>query len=129
MKWRLNLPTWRIVKKFFMLPCLVTGPSFMLISLLVLELRQFSFIKTWPEIRKSEIPKSEISGDWGQVWDTQFGVNVSNEMLLNAPKCQGYTFYRFWVKGKPTGGVKLPITTHMRVKCWNQRSVFSWKIY
>ena len=26
-------------------------------------------------------------------------------MLLNAAKCQGYSFYRFWViKGKPTGG-------------------------
>ena len=45
----------------------------------------------------------------GQVRDTEFGLNVSNKMLLNAPKCQGYGFYRFWViKGKPTGGeVKL----------------------
>ena len=26
-------------------------------------------------------------------------------MLLNAAKCQGYSFYRFWVmKRKPTGG-------------------------
>ena len=26
-------------------------------------------------------------------------------MLLNAAKCQGYSFYRFWViNGKPTGG-------------------------
>ena len=40
-----------------------------------------------------------------QVRDTEFGPNVSNKMLLNAPKCQGYGFYRFWViKGKPTGG-------------------------
>ena len=45
-----------------------------------------------------------------QVWvkDTKFGTNVSNKMLLNAEKCQGYSFYRFWViKGKPTGEVKL----------------------
>ena len=29
-------------------------------------------------------------------------------MLLNASKCQDYSFYRFWVnKGKRTGGVKL----------------------
>ena len=41
----------------------------------------------------------------GQVRDTEFGPNVSNKMLLNAPKCQGYGFYRFWViKGKRTGG-------------------------
>ena len=32
-----------------------------------------------------------------QVMDTKFGKNVSNEMLLNAAKCQGYSFCRFWV--------------------------------
>ena len=37
--------------------------------------------------------------------DTKFGTNVSNRMLLNAAKFQGYSFYRFWViKEKPTGG-------------------------
>ena len=25
----------------------------------------------------------------------KFGTNVSNKMLLNAAKCQGYSFYRF----------------------------------
>ena len=41
----------------------------------------------------------------GQVGDTKFGTNVSNKILLNAAKCQGYSFCRFWViKGKPTGG-------------------------
>ena len=47
--------------------------------------------------------------------NTKFGANVSNRMLLNAAKSQGYSFYRFGViKGKPTagggggGGVKLP---------------------
>ena len=45
----------------------------------------------------------------GGVRDTKFGTNVSNEMLLKAAKCQGYSFYRFWViKGKPTRGSKLP---------------------
>ena len=33
----------------------------------------------------------------GQVRDTEFGPNVSNKILLNAAKCQGYGFYRFWV--------------------------------
>ena len=38
-----------------------------------------------------------------QVRDAKFGTNISNEMLLNAVKCQGYSFYRFWlIKGKPT---------------------------
>ena len=41
-----------------------------------------------------------------QVKNTNFGMNVSNKMLLNATRCQGYSFYGFWViKGKPTGGV------------------------
>ena len=55
----------------FLLSSLVTGPSFMSISSLVLELWQFSFIRHWPEIRKSEIPPSEfcpISGDWDELW-------------------------------------------------------------
>ena len=55
----------------FLLSNLVTGPSFMSISSLVLELWQFSFIRDWPEIQESEIPLSEfcpISGDWGKLW-------------------------------------------------------------
>ena len=55
----------------FLLSILVTGPSFMSISSLVLELLQFSFISDWPEIRKSETPPSEffpISEEWGELW-------------------------------------------------------------
>ena len=67
---------------------LVTGPSFMLISSLVLD---FSFIRVWPGIRKSKIPLSEfcpISGDW----------------LPNA-RVTTFSVYRFWlIKGKPTEG-------------------------
>ena len=44
----------------FLLSSLVTGPSFMSISLLVLELRQFSFI-TCQEIWKKEIPSLNFS--------------------------------------------------------------------
>ena len=40
---------------------------------------------------------------------TKFSTNVSNRMLLNAAKFQGYSFYRFWViKGKQTGGFYPP---------------------
>ena len=40
----------------------------------------------------------------GRVTDTKFSTNVSNEMVLNAAKCKGYSFYRFWgIKVKPTG--------------------------
>ena len=54
----------------FLLSSFVTGPSFMSISSLVLELCKFSFIRDWPEIRKSEILPSEIipiSGDWSDL--------------------------------------------------------------
>ena len=59
----------------------------------------------------------------GQVRDTTFGTNISNEMLLNAVKYQGYNFYRFWVinvkliEWVGEGGVKLP-PTQIRVKIW-----------
>ena len=40
-----------------------------------------------------------------QVMNAKFRTNVSNKMLLNAAKCQIYSFYPFWViKRKPTGG-------------------------
>ena len=53
--------------------------------------------------------KPEILGRLGRVRDTKFGTNISNKMLLNAAKCLGYSFYRFWViKGKPTGWVTPP---------------------
>ena len=77
-KWQLChiFPTWRQHHIFFdvilfLLSSLVTGPRFMSISSLVLGLWQFSFIKDWPEIQKSEIPPFEfcpISGDWGKLW-------------------------------------------------------------
>ena len=53
----------------FLLSGLVTGPSLMSISLLVLELWQFSFMRDWREIQKLEISPSTfcpISGDWGE---------------------------------------------------------------
>ena len=44
----------------------------------------------------------------GRVRDTKFGKNVSNKMLLNTAKYQGYSFYGFEViKGKPTGRGKI----------------------
>ena len=55
---------------FFLLSSLASGPSFMSIPLLVLELWQFSFIRDCPEIWRSGIPPSEfwpISGDWGEL--------------------------------------------------------------
>ena len=81
-----------IVKFFdnvmFLLLSLVTGSSFMTISLLVLELWQCSFIRDWPEIWKLEIPLSEfcpITGDWSKLPNlTQRSLMKCYWMLPNA---------------------------------------------
>ena len=53
----------------------------------------------------------------GRVRDTKVGTTVSNKILLNALKSQGYSFYRFWVTmGKPTGGKITSRRTQIRVK-------------
>ena len=91
----------------FLFSSLVTGPTFMSKSLLALESWQFPIIRDWPKIWKLEIPPSEFCpiSRLGRVRNTKCGMNVSNKMLLNAAKCQDYSFYRFWVvNGKPTGG-------------------------
>ena len=100
----------------FLLSSLVTARSFMSISSLVLESWQFSFIRDWPEIRKLEIPPSgfcPIPGDYGELWITNLAKMSLIECYWMLQKCQGYSFYHFWViKGKPTkggggGGVKI----------------------
>ena len=66
------------------------------------------------EIRN--IPVWVLINVWrrGRVMNTKFGTDVSNEMLLNAAKCQDYRFYRFWViNGKPIqGGGWLKVPPH-----------------
>ena len=54
----------------FLLSSSDTGTSFMSISSLVLEVRQFSFLRDWPRIRKLEIPLSyfcAVSWAWGEL--------------------------------------------------------------
>ena len=91
-----NICWYNVIVKWFWCYCvyfssLATGPSLTSISLLAPYLWQFSFIKHRPEIWKSELQRLR------QVKDKKFVTNVSNEMLLNAAKCQGYSFYRFYV--------------------------------
>ena len=97
-----------IFNVLFLLSSLVTCPSFMSISSPVQELRQFLFIRNWPEIRKLEIPPIWVLPNiWrlGRVKNIKYGMNVFNNILLNAAKCLGCSFYGFWViKGKPAGG-------------------------
>ena len=111
----------------FLLSSLVTGPSFMSISSLVLELWQFYFIRDWPEIRKSEIPSSEfcpMSGDGGELWIPKLAWMFLIEYYWMLQHAKGYSFYCFWViKGKPTGG----ITTRPPPRLGLVHHMVSWK--
>ena len=107
----------------FLLSSLITGPIFMSISSLVLELWQFSFIRDWPEIRKPEIPLCEfcpISGDWSELGIS----NISNEMLLNAAEWKVINFtvselsIRESQKNQLGRGVKF-LPTQIRVKSFS----------
>ena len=90
----------------FLLSSLVTGPSFMSISSLVLSYDNFPSLGM--DQKSRNILVWVLPNLWRlvQVRDIRFGTNVSHEMLLNAAKCQAYSFYCFWeFKEKPTEGV------------------------
>ena len=63
-----------------------------------------------PEIEKPPSESSLISEDWGER-HTKFGTYVSNDILLNAAKYQGYSFYvsELLRENQQGMGVKLPI--------------------
>ena len=74
-----------------------------------------------PKIRNNPVWVFPNIWRLGQVRDTKLCTNFSNQMWVNAAKCQGYSFYFFWViKVRPTGGggrVKLP-PPRLGVKGW-----------
>ena len=106
----------------FLLSILVIIPSFMSISSPFLELWQFSFIRDWPEIRKSEIPTSEffpISGDWGNLWIphlVRMSLTECYWMLLKS-RVTAFTVFELLRENQLVegGGVKIP-PTQIRVK-------------
>ena len=90
---------------------------------LVLELRQFNFYRGLtrnPEI--GDTPVCVFLNIWrlGQVRNTKFGNKVSNKMLLNAAKCQGYSFFTVskLLRENQHGGGELP-PTHPSHRDWN----------
>ena len=71
-----------------------------------------------PEIRN---PSVWVFPNILQVKNIKSGAYVSHEVSLSAAKCQGYSFYRFWViKGKPTGEVKVNPPLPLRLGLMNQ---------
>ena len=81
------------------LSSLVTGPVFMSISLLVLDLWQF-FLGLARNAETGNTPVWILSNIWRlkQTRDTKLGTDISKEMLLCAAKFQDYSFDRFWVR-------------------------------
>ena len=83
-------------------------------------------------LKIGNIPVWVLPNIWRLSWvrDTNIGTDVSNEMLLNATKCQSCSFYCLWViKRKSTVGVKLPppfpTPTQTRVK-FNKLKTIEW---
>ena len=121
------MPTWLCLKFFkmtmFYLSSLVTGSGLMSISLLVLELWQFSFIRAWPEIQKSEILPSEfcpLSTDSYQILMipnlTRMYLMKSYWMLQNA-KVTGFTVSELLREHQQGGGIVKILITQIKVKC------------
>ena len=76
---------------------IITGSGFMTI---------FSFLHWAQNLDIGNTLVWFLPNNWRLRWvkDIRLDKNVSREMLQYAAKCQGYSFYRFWViKGKPTG--------------------------
>ena len=70
-----------------------------------------------PEIENAPVWVSPNIWRLGWVSATNYGRNVcdNNKMLLNATRCQVYSFYRFWVsKGKPNMGGRGKIKPPLR---------------
>ena len=110
----------------FLLSRLVTGPSFMSISPLVLELWQFSFISDWPEIRKSERTPSVLCPI---SFSKKFGTTIHDIMLLNAEKaCTISELLRKNQQGEEGGKTILPhpdfgwFWFYLHLSIWNLHS-------
>ena len=102
----------------FLLSILVTGPSLMSISSLVLELWQLSFVRDWPEIRKSEIPPSEfcpISGDWDKLWIPNLARMSLIEcyLMLQNSRVTAFTIFEFLRENQLEGQIRVK-------KVWQQ---------
>ena len=103
---------------FFFLS-LASSLSFMSITLVGLELWQLLLIRDLTRDTKTEYTVWVLPNVWRlkRVGDANIDMNVSDEKLLNAAKCQDYSFYHFWlIKGKQTGVVGRNIPTQIGVK-------------
>ena len=93
-----------------LLSSLVTGPSFMSISPLVLEVWQFLFIRVWPEIQKLEIPLSEF-GLPNLAWTFL----IKCYWMLQNARVTTFTVSYSWKENQLGGNPPPPPPTQIRV--------------
>ena len=96
-QWYHNSKTWHQCQIYLILPILFSN---LVISSSFMSMTTRGLTRN-PEIGNT--PVCILPNIWrlGRVRDTKFRMNVSNEMLLNAAKCQSYSFYCVWfIKGK-----------------------------
>ena len=99
---------------------LVTGPSFMSMSSLVLELWPFLFLRDWPEIRKLEIPSSEfcpISGDW--IPNLAWAFLIKFYWMLQNARVTAFTVSELLKENQQGGKIPPHPLTQIRVKILN----------
>ena len=74
------------------------------------------------KIRNTPIWVSPNIWRLGRVMDTKFGMNVSNRMLVNAAKFQGYSFY-------PTPPHPPPLILGLKEEKWKQQYSCIWQTF
>ena len=110
------MPTWRHRQYFFTLPCFIVKFSYWSkfhVNIMTGSGSMTIFVYkglTWNlEIGNTPVWVLPNICRLGQVRNTKICTNMFNEKLLNTAKCQGYSFYRFWViEQKPTGRILPP---------------------
>ena len=109
-QWHHNLPTWchhQIFWRCFLSIVKLSYSSKFHVNIItgswVMTTLFYKGLTKNPEIGNTPVWVFPDIGRLRQFRNTNFGKNVSNKMLLNAAKWQGYSIYYFWViKGKPT---------------------------
>ena len=107
-QWRNNSPTWchrqifwRYFGSFVKFRCWPKFHVNIITGFWVMTILFYQGLTRNQEIGNTPVWVSPNIWRLGRVRDIKFGTNVSNKILLNAAKYQGYSFYHFWViKGK-----------------------------
>ena len=125
-QWRHNFLTWRHRQIFPTLFCF--SCNFQLWFKFHVNIITDSGVMTI-SLRDWNTPVWVLPNIWslGQVKNTKFGTNVSSKMLLNATKCQGYSFTVSELLRENHQGVKLPRLNQIKsyeLEIMNQNAIY-----